>query len=285
MARTAVPVGVQRVKHFNSFLEAVPRPEASDDSAPLLGASLAADLSDLTFRAVGEAGAMVEGALAFYRSLGTPEGARNRMLAMSRQLKPRQLGTFFEGSAGGGDVGWWFPGNYSMATALGQVTAGSHIEALRAWALAHEVTTVLAIGGTVASAFTTLDVALPGTPAQQMAVALDLYARLQVRTPPTQATDALVAAGKPISLSLWLGVPEDAGDTGVAKIGLLQELPSTRLVLELCQLAGIRQDATLATFEGYLDVPGATAVEVRAVAGLLALDLHYNAGADHVTVP
>ncbi|MSP93060.1 MAG: hypothetical protein EXR79_14875 [Myxococcales bacterium] len=281
MARTTVQVGLDRAQLLEAWIDRLPTAAHLPGGQPCtMGADLVADLSELTWKAWGEAGGMLVPFAEFLTAAGIDEAHRERMFATYRQLQPKVAGTFVEARTDGADLGWFIADPLPLLAAIAEADPGRPSEAFERWARETGVTTVAGLGRSLFGGMTRVGLLLP---AGDAVARHDALARaLGLRALGDGAAEVVRRHEGPVGLTLALGVPATADDAGVADFGLTLMQPGTRTVVELLMLAGLEVDETLATFEGFLGVDGVAVVVVGSRGGKLMPVLKYVAGVDAV---
>ncbi|MBM4389732.1 MAG: hypothetical protein FJ090_01310 [Deltaproteobacteria bacterium] len=281
MGRTAVQVGLDRANLLEAWIDRVPTVAHLPGGQPCnFGADLAADTSELTWKAWGEASGMLKQFSEFLDLVGAPAVHKERLLAQHRRLQPKVAGSFIEARSDGADLGWFVVDPLPLEAAVAEADPSRSLDAFASWARETGILQVQGIGRSVGGGMTRLAAMLPGGDAVERHGAL--AKALGVRQLGDGAAALVRGQAGAVGITLALGLPRSADDAGVADFGVVLAQPDARAVVELLMLAGLGTDATLARFEGFLGVDGAVAVVVGARGGKLVPVFKYAAGTDRV---
>ncbi len=281
MARTAVQVGLDRAKLLEAWIDRVPTVAHLPGGQPCqFGADLAADTRELTWKAWGDATGMLKQFGDFLDVVGAPPVHKERLIAQHRRLQPKLAGSFIEARQDGADLGWFVVDPLPLEAALAEADPGRSLDAFSAWARETGVRQVQGLGRSVGGGMTRVAAMLPDGGAVERFAAL--AKALGMRALGDGAADVVRRHAGTAGITLSLGAPRTAEDSGVADLGVVLAEPPRRTVVELLMLAGLGTDDGIARFEGFLGVAGAAAVVVGARGGKLVPTLKYVAGADRV---
>lgn len=280
-AAAAIPLGAAQGSKLGSWLDQVPTPDKMPGgTAALLGATLAADLNELAMLAIGETAPMLASMQKFFAKIGVPPATTAKFSATVATLGANALGFGFAVHDHGMDITWQIPGPQPLGRALDVAEPGAPVEQFRAWAKAHKIDEVRVVSRSLASTSTRIEVQLPGKGATAVLAGEDLFTALKIGQLPANVLQVLRKLEQPLALTLRLGQIEKPGDAGVADVGFVVQQPATAVVVQMLSLAGLKNDAQIANFEGFLQVPGSAQMTVRALSGKPQIDLQYHAGAD-----
>lgn len=280
-ACAAIPLGVAQSTNLGNWLDQVPKPEKMPGgTAALLGATLAADLKELGLLAIGETAPMLTAMQKFFGQIGVPQLSAMKFTATVAMLGRDALGFGFSVHDHGMDITWEVPGPLALGAALDVAEPGSPVEILRKWAKSHKIDEVRLVSRSLASQSTRIQMLLPSKGVAAIVAGQELFTALNIPQLPPTVLQVLGKLDQPLGLTLRLSTIDKPGDAGVADVGFVVQRPSSAIVVQMLSLSGAKTDAQIASFEGFMQAPGAEQMTVRALSGKPQVDLHYHAGAD-----
>jgi len=197
----------------------------------------------------------------FFWNVGAPESEIDRLNDVGALINPMKIGSWIDMSAKGGmDGGWFFPVEISLKLAVEAADQGDSVKKFSEWGEAAGIHMAYVVGRDMGAApprQTEIRVKLPGTPDEQVRLALDAWTSFGIPPMPEEASTVL-RASRPDGIFLSVVTSSE----GFVRLGIQAPKPSTDTVLKLCNVAKGNNEE-LASFEGSLGADGPTYVEYQ----------------------
>ena len=257
------------------WLQRLPTPERlTHEPISEMGMSVTADLERWTWRAAGPASDFIPAMVTHFGSVGASRAELDLLTHAGITLQPDHLGSWLEQRDETLNTGWYLPDSLPLAHVRFALPASGAADDVFAWAGETGVARTLRFARAAGAGSPHAELLLPlpdGDVEDQVYAATQLFERLGASLPPDDALSLLMnLEHHGLAVSVWLS------DEGPVKVGLLAARPRISLMLELCALAGARDDVPFAKLQGILGVDSPSYVECQTRTSGFGVELHYD---------